>query len=242
MKICVAQTRAAKGDIQKNVEQHIKLINLAASAGADMIIFPELSLTGYEPKLAKQLATTPDDPQFDVFQEISDAKKIKIGVGMPAKTEEGICISMLLFQPHQIRLTYSKKYLHADEEPFFVSGQNFTNIKIFNTSIALAICYELSMPEHAKAAAESGAEIYIASVAKSVSGISKAFERLSDIARQYSMTVLMSNCVGEADGEECAGKTTVWNKEGELLGQLNNTDEGILIFDTDVQETFEKII
>ena len=242
MKICVAQTKAAKGDIQKNVEQHMKLINLAVSGGADMIIFPELSLIGYEPTLAKQLATTPDDYRFDVFQEISDAKQITIGVGVPTKTEAGICISMVLFQPHQIRLTYSKKYLHADEEPFFVSRQNFTNIKIINTSIALAICYELSVPQHAKEAAESGASIYIASVAKSVNGIDKALSRLSDVARQYSMTVLMSNCVGEADGEECAGKTSVWNMEGELSGQLNDTDEGILIFDTGTQETFEKII
>ncbi len=53
MKICVAQTRPVKGDIQGNIENHIKLIDLAVLNGADTIIFPELSITGYEPELAK---------------------------------------------------------------------------------------------------------------------------------------------------------------------------------------------
>jgi len=57
MKICVAQTRPVKGDIQSNIENHKKFIDLAVSGGADTIIFPELSLTGYEPELAKELAT-----------------------------------------------------------------------------------------------------------------------------------------------------------------------------------------
>lgn len=56
MKICVAQTRPIKGEIDKNIEIHKKFIDLATSKGANMIFFPELSLTGYEPKLAKHLA------------------------------------------------------------------------------------------------------------------------------------------------------------------------------------------
>jgi predicted amidohydrolase len=46
MKICVAQTRAIKGDIQSNIDNHKKLIDLAISNGANIVIFPELSLTG----------------------------------------------------------------------------------------------------------------------------------------------------------------------------------------------------
>ena len=52
MKICAAQTRPVKGNIQQNIENHKKLINLAVVNGADIIIFPELSITGYEPELA----------------------------------------------------------------------------------------------------------------------------------------------------------------------------------------------
>jgi len=81
MKICVAQTRPAKGDIPRNIAGHKTLIDLAASKGAETIIFPELSVTGYEPALAGKLATTPNDHRFDDFQQIADKRQITIGVG-----------------------------------------------------------------------------------------------------------------------------------------------------------------
>ena len=143
MKICVAQTRPVKGDIQRNIEDHKKLIDLAVSNGAGLVIFPELSLTGYEPKLAKELATHQDDGRFDDFQKISNTERITIGVGVPTKNNTGISISMVLFQPHEARQTYAKRYLHPDEEEFFISGQNFPVLRVNKTKIALAICYEL---------------------------------------------------------------------------------------------------
>lgn len=242
MKICVAQTRPIKGDIQSNIDNHNKLIDLAASNGAETIIFPELSLTGYEPELSKELSTNQDDSRFDVFQKVSDTRRIIIGVGVPTKNYPGICISMILFQPYKSRQLYSKKFLHPDEEEFFICGQSTTGLIGNKTNIALAICYELSVPEHTENAFKSGAEIYIASVVKYVNGIDKALNRLSDIANKYSMTVLMSNCVGQSDGYECAGKTSIWNNKGLLVGQLNDTNEGILIIDTDTQELIEQTI
>ena len=53
MKICVAQTRPIKGNIEANIENHINLLKLAISNEAEAVFFPELSLTGYEPELAK---------------------------------------------------------------------------------------------------------------------------------------------------------------------------------------------
>ncbi len=242
MKICVAQTRPVKGDIQSNIENHIKLIDLAILNGADTIIFPELSITGYEPELAKQLATNQDDRRFTVFQQISDTSQVTIGVGVPTKSDTDTCISTILFRPHRARQTYSKKYLHADEEEYFCIGKSSTNLIESKTNIALAICYELLVPAHAENAFRNGAEIYIVSAVKSVEGVDKAIERLSEVATKYSMIVLLSNCVGTSGGIKCGGKTSVWNKEGLLAAQLNDTDEGIIILDTETQEVIERTI
>ena len=244
MKACVAQTKPIKGDIQRNIEGHKKLIDLALSYGADAVIFPELSLTGYEPTLAKELATHQDDSRFDDFQKLSNTNQMIIGVGAPTKSNIGlgVCISMLLFQPHKPRQTYSKKYLHPDEEEFFISGQSFPSLKLNKANVAIAICYELSVPEHAEKAYDSGAEIYIASVAKSASGVDRATKRLADIADKYSMTVLMSNCVGPSDNFESAGTTSVWNHRGVLVGKLDDANEGIIIYDSDTQELLEEKI
>lgn len=242
MKICVAQTRPIKGDIERNRIKHEKLIALAVSHKADILIFPELSITGYEPQLAKELATDQNDSRFDGFQKISDTNNILIGVGVPIRTTKGIRISLVIFQPNKDRLTYSKKYLHTDELPFFESGQNFTDLLDNEAAIALAICYELSVPEHAENAFKQGAKIYIASVAKSVDGVKKATQRLAEIATRYSMTVFMSNYVGHCDDFDCGGKTSVWNEKGQTIGQLNDVDEGILLFDTKTQELVEEIL
>lgn len=242
MKICVAQTRPIKGNIQSNIDNHKELIDLAISSGANMIVFPELSITGYEPELANELATHKDDNRFDDFQKISDAKQIAIGVGVPIRTPTGIYISLVIFQPQKARQLYSKQYLHSDEEPFFVSGPNTTGLINIETNIALAICYELSVPQHSEDAFKNGAEVYVASVVKSVGGVEKAIQNLSDIAKKYVMTVLMANCIGECDGYECGGKTSIWNNKGTLLGQLNDTHEGILMIDTNTQKITQQIL
>jgi predicted amidohydrolase len=242
MKICAAQTRPVKGDIESNIANHKKIIDLAVANGAGTIIFPELSITGYEPELAKELATDQYDSRFDDFQTISDSKKITIAIGVPVKSKSGICISMVIFQPHKARELYSKKYLHADEEPYFISGQNTMGLLGDKPGIAFAICYELSIPEHSENAFKAGAGIYIASVAKTASGVEKAVETLSDIASKYSMPVLFSNCVGHCDNFESAGKTSIWNNKGLLAGQLDDTNEGILIVDTETQEIIEKLL
>ncbi|WP_428657264.1 carbon-nitrogen hydrolase family protein [Runella sp.] len=242
MKLCVAQTRPVKGDIQSNIENHKKLIQLAVANGAEIIIFPELSITGYEPTLADKLATIPDDVRFDDFQKISDAKHITIGIGMPLKTDSGLSISMLIFQPGKAREIYSKKYLHADEEPYFISGKSTIGLIGSESNISFAICYELSVPEHSENAHKAGAEIYIASVVKTVPGVEKAIKTLTDIAQKYAMTVLMANSVGVCDGDVCGGKTSIWNADGTLAGQLNDTDEGILIIDSETHALIEKTI
>lgn len=242
MKICVAQTRPFKGDIQRNIEKHKEFIDLAVSNDTDTIIFPELSLTGYEPTLAKELALTQDDGHLDDFQSLSNTHQLTIGIGIPTKNDSGLCISMVLFQPHRPRRLYSKKYLHADEEPFFVSGQNFPSLNLNGTNTALAICYELAVLDHAALAYQSDAEVYIASVAKTGTGVKNASKRLADIARMYSMLVLMSNCVGPSDNFISAGGTAVWNNNGLLLAQLDETSEGILIYDTETQGIIEETV
>ena len=236
MKIAVAQTRPIKGDISANITAHKKLISLAISYKADTIFFPELSITGYEPELANEIATNHDDKKFDDLEEISNKNKITIGVGMPTKNKSGIKISMLIFQPGTPRQTYSKQQLHADELPYFVNGEKQIILTVGNKKIAPAICYESLQTGHSEIAHQLGAEIYVACVAKSQNGIDKALAHYPAVAKKFSMPVLMSNCVGYCDNFQSVGKTSVWTKQGNLVGQLDDKLEGILIFDTETEE------
>ncbi len=241
MRICIGQTNPIKGDIEKNIDQHKRFLEIAVHENADIMIFPELSLTGYEPKLAKILATTQDDTRLDVFQEISDLNKIVIGVGLPTKENDDTFISMVIFQSNKERFTYSKQYLYPTEIDVFTSGQKqiYLNFEGGNV-VAPAICYELSIPEHSETAHKNHANIYIASVLNSINGIKDDIKKLSEIAKEFKMTVFMANYIGQSGGYECAGKTSIWNEEGKLVGQLNDKNEGLLIFDTETKEVIEK--
>ncbi|MEZ4514145.1 MAG: carbon-nitrogen hydrolase family protein [Chloroflexota bacterium] len=237
MKIGVVQTRPVKGNVGQNVAAHERWVTLAADSGAEMVIFPELSLTGYEPTLAAGLAMGVDDPRLDGLQALSDERRVTIGAGLPLQTGAGVAIAMALLQPQQPRRPYGKQYLHADEVPFFVPGVGFPVLQTaVSPPLALAICYELSIPAHAETAHRHGAGVYIASVSKSADGVVKAGERLAAIARQYGMPVLMANNVGSSDDFVGGGGTAVWDRQGSLLHQLDEASEGFIIYDSVVEQ------
>ena len=228
MKICIAQTQSQKGQVQKNIDNHIAFITRASALQADVIVFPELSITGYEPSLAKALVSEVTHSVFNVFQDLCDTKGITIGVGVPTKATHGICISMLIFQPHTKRTVYSKQMLHADELPYFVCGDHQTVLTIKDTRIGLGICYETLQRAHFLNANKQGVDIYIASVAKPKGGVERAYTHFSAIAQEFATPILMSNCVGYCDNFMSVGQSAVWNKKGDVLAQLDSNNQGYL--------------
>ncbi len=242
MKICIAQTRPVKGNISSNIEAHRRFIELALTHNAKAIFFPELSLTGYEPALAKKLATTQNDNRLDIFQQISDHNHIIIGLGLPSLSDTQIRISMIIFEPNKPRQTYSKQQLHSDEFPFFDQGAEQLIIKSKCSNIAPAICYESLQTIHIEAAYQLGANVYLATVTKPSNGIERAFDHFPKIAKQYTLPVLMANCVGFCDNFLSVGQSAVWTKDGKLVGQLDDKTQGILIFDTETEEVDQRTI
>ena len=236
MRIALAQIQSLKGDVQENSELHKKAIRLSLANKADAIFFPELSLTGYEPILAEKLKMKLGDNRLLGFQEISNTEKVTIGLGMPLHTESGIEIAMIIFQPNIPLYIYTKQLLHEDEQPYFQAGNKYGHIQLSEQHIALAICYESLQSEHAHEAINHHADIYLASVAKSQSGIEKAYEHFKKLSKTHALTILMCNNIGPCDNFEGAGQSAVW-KNGDLLGSLFPDKEGILIFDSTKQST-----
>jgi predicted amidohydrolase len=123
-----------------------------------------------------------------------------------------------------------------------VNGEKQLILTVNNKKIAPAICFESLQAEHAEHASQLGAEIYLASVAKSQSGINKALIQYPEIAKKYSMSVLMSNCIGFCDNFQSAGQSAVWNQEGKLVSQLDDHSEGIILFDTETKEAITSLM
>jgi predicted amidohydrolase len=236
VRIAVVQTQPAACEIGVNLAAHERWVKKAAARGADMVFFPELSLLGYEPKHAARFAMRADDARLGVFEMLSHALRITIGVGAPTPADGGVRISMLVFRPDAARIVYSKQHLHADELPYFVAGNGQITLPGADQVVAPAICYESLLDAHCDAAVAMGATVYVASVAKSAKGIAKADAQYPKIARRHSLHVLMANCVGACDDFEAVGGSAVWNPRGELLARLPAEGEGALLLDTATNE------
>lgn len=239
MKIALAQLKSAKGDINENINRHLKLIEKSIENEVNAIFFPELSLTGYEPILAKSLAIHSSDKKLNIFQEVSNSNNITICVGIPTLSKHSILISMIIFQAQKPRQTYSKQILHSDEFPYFIEGKKQVIISNDSINIAPAICYESLQVLHIDYAIKQGANIYVSSVAKSQVGIEKAYSHYSEMSKKYSIPILMSNSIGFCDNFISAGQSAIWSKTGELLTKLDNKIESVIVYDVDKEEVFE---
>ncbi len=240
MIVSLAQVQPKYGDIAYNLASQETFIRQSAELGAEMIVFPELSITGYEPSLAHELATDKDDPRFQMFQELADQLHITIITSTPLKTNEGITISLLIYQTGTPVQVYSKQYLHVDEEPFFVAERQSYSFES-QPKIGLAICYELSVDEHFQSYLDQGLDLYVASTAKTEKGSIAAHERLSKLAAQHAIMTFFVNSIGPCDGVVCHGRSGAWNRMGQLLGELSSDKEGLLIIDTEKQALIEAI-
>lgn len=232
VKAAIAQFRSRPGDLSANLDNHLLYIRSAASGGAEVLFFPELSLTGYEPRLAGELALLPNDPRLEPVQAVCEELGITVGLGAPLKTSTGVNIALFIYRPGNEPLIYAKQLLHEDELPYFLPGKEQLILEVGGERLAPAICYESLQPVHGANCLRLGATVYLATVAKSLAGIAKANDYFPRLASESGMAVLMGNAVGPSDDFTSGGHSAVWNSRGELMGQLDRSFEGILVYDT----------
>ncbi|MCZ4408522.1 carbon-nitrogen hydrolase family protein [Cryomorphaceae bacterium 1068] len=236
MKVCLVQSQSRPGEIDFNIQNHINLIQVALQSKPDLIVFPELSLTGYEPQMAEELAFGVEDQRLKPFQDIADFHKVIVSIGLPIRQFEEVHISAVFFLPGKDRLLYLKTLLHEDELGFFSEGKNQPLLLDIAKKAAFGICYESLKRAFYEKVLENHAEMYIASVAKSIEGVECAYAQFPEIARVYNVPVLMSNCVGNSDDFVSSGQSAVWNQQGDLMGQLDGESQGLLFYDMQTEE------
>jgi predicted amidohydrolase len=230
MILATAQTKPKRGAIQENLMDHYRLIEIASTKGANLIVFPEMSISGYEREMAGSLCFSLQDKRLDKLKKLSNEKKIIMMVGAPIKINAELYIGEFVIQPDQAVQIYTKQFLHPGEEEYFTSSfDNNPIIELGDERISLAICADIDHPLHAENASKAGSTIYIASIFFSPKGIASGHETLSKYAKKHAMHVLMSNFSGESWGQASGGRSAFWNKHGELIAEMSDSDSGLLI-------------
>lgn len=230
--VAVVQSIAVPGDLPLAVRDHARLAIQAAQQGARLAVFPELSLTGYSLALTRADALATDDPRLQMLQHVADANDIVIVAGAPIESASGLNIGALCFGPRRPAVTYSKRFLHAGEEKTFVPGLGGDPLSIHDHTVGLAICAEITHPEHATEAARRGADIYAASCFITPNGYTYDTSLLAGYAREHRMMVLMANFGNGNHTWASAGRSAIWSHTGALLIQGPPEGEAVLVAKT----------
>ncbi len=229
-KIAAAQSGSVKGESGKNVDIHLRFIEEGQKAGVDVMIFPELSLTGYEPGIAKECALAPDNPLLQPLKEASRAAGMMIVAGCPLISEdEKPWLGALIFIPDGETKIYRKKYLHGSEVEYFTSSNENMVVRYQGKNIGMAICADTDNPSHAKDTASLGADIYAAGMLITPEGIEKTHKLMSGYASKYRMTTLFANHNKPSSVFDTGGKSAIWNEAGEIIVSAKGRESALVI-------------
>ncbi|CAM3756620.1 carbon-nitrogen hydrolase family protein [Paracidovorax anthurii] len=232
MRIAAAQTTSLPGDVAANLQTHLRFAEAAAAAGVQVLVFPELSLTGYDlPGLARQAAGAGDA----VFAPLRDAARrhgMALVVGAPARREGGARpgIGAFTFHPDGRAALYCKRHLHPGEEVHAGAGTEDVHLAEFaGVPTALAVCADISHGTHADAAARSGAAVYAAGVVISEGGYAQDSAHAQGHAERCRMAVLLANHGAPTGGYRSAGRSSFRAPGGALLAEAPGTGDWLVI-------------
>jgi predicted amidohydrolase len=238
--IAVAQTCPAKGDVATNLQQHIRLALVAATEGAQIVVFPELSLTGYEIGLAPDLAFSEDDRRLFPLMETAATAAVVLVVGAPVRLGSQLHIGAFILFPDRKTALYTKHSLGAfgesarcdgivppAEATVFKPGERNPLIHLGLNTAAVAICADIGRPSHPQHAVERGANTYLASMFIIPSEFDGDAAKLRRYAVTHSMATGLANFGSATGGLAAAGRSGVWSEAGELLVQLPAQGAGI---------------
>jgi predicted amidohydrolase len=229
-KIAAAQVPSIKGDIEKNRAIHLNTIDVAVRNDVSVIIFPELSLTGYEPKLAGALAFTKGDSRLLPFVEASTKHGITIIVGAPIISEnDRPKIGAFTISQNGAVSTYTKMHLHPGEDKYFSSGNEPYLFVNGQHRIAIAICADTNHTGHPKQCRELGATIYASGVLITEKGYEADITLLQQYAQNHAMLVVMANHNKATGGFEPCGQSAIWSPSGKLLAVSGISNNSLVV-------------
>ena len=227
MQLALLQIKSEVGAIQYNLKKHKEWVTRACMQTTDLIIFPELSLTGYTTKQANNLALTRENPTWGVFSRLSNQHNTTIVVGCPLGTIKKPKIAAFITKPQQKTECYAKHLLHVDEQPFFDNGISFKVFYIAGKKIVFFICYESFTIGAHEFIIKEKPDLVLTSVAKTKNAMISSYDYLQQLAKNTVTPIGIVNCVGPCEGFIGGGLSAFWDANGKLIRALAE-DEGIL--------------
>ena len=239
----MAQIDLLVGDISANSERVIESARRARDElDADLVVFPELTLTGYPPEdllLRPGLQLLVDAALDRIRAQISG---IHVLVGHPEQTSAGRFNTASLIFEGEILARCRKHHLPNfsvfDEKRYFVSGEGFCVADVAGVTLGVSICEDIWMPEPARAAADAGARLLV-NMNASPFHTGKGDEREAVVRKRIEETacpVVYVNLVGGQDELVFDGESFVLDQSGATLVRAPACTEGLYPVDFEITD------
>ena len=249
--VALAQLNTRLGGVDTNLEKHLAMIKEAAALGADLLVFPELSLTGYVLQdLAPTVACRPrrDDPVFSLLINASQALDLVVGF-VEEDVRNRFYISAAYLSRGEVVHVHRKVYLPTyglfDEGRFFAWGESVCAFDTRFGRAGMLICEDFWHASPPYLLWLDGADLFLFSSASPARGLGPnpvlaSTQWVDDINRAYASLftafVAHTNRVGFEDGLHFAGGAVAYNPEGELLGHGPYHEEGLTLVEMDMNQ------
>ena len=227
IRIQIAQFNPIVGDIKLNAQKMLDLSIEANNAGAHLIIFPELALTGYPPEdlLFRDGFINQVKDEITNFCNLAPSD-ISILFGAPNKTDDFLFNSAYLIQNNRIINIYNKQELPNygvfDEKRYFSSGDDSFVFECQNTKIGVLICEDQWVEGPISSLCQSNIDIVV-SLNASPFQLNKQSERINickNYALKFDITFIYVNMVGGQDEVVFDGNSFIVNNQGDVSLQL----------------------
>jgi len=239
--IALAQMSCLRGNKAENIKKMEHFAIIAKKHAADVIVFPELSLTGYVVKdQLYELAETIPGPSVKAVETIAKKAKAYIVFGMPEvseKTQATLYNTAVLISPEGFVGKYRKMYLptHSvfEEKRYFRPGYEAAVYDTKVGKIGLIICYDIFFPEVCRLTRLHGAQLIICISASPA--VRRTFFETLTVARAIENTAFLAyvNLVGIEDGLQFWGGSMVIGPNGKILAQAKYDEEDLVTCDVD---------
>jgi predicted amidohydrolase len=209
--VAVAQPPCIPYDVAANAAIHAATIR---SAGARVVVFPELSLTGYE---LDAPAIAAEDPRLAPILEACTETGSLALAGAPVQGEaDKVHIAMLAIDGSGATVVYRKIWLGGAEPGRFSPGGEPVVLEVDGWRLGLAICKDTGVPQHAAATAALGIDAYVAGMLESADDAAIPEQRARRVAADHHVWVAFSSFAGSTGGgySEAAGRSGIWTSNG----------------------------
>ncbi|OLB80142.1 MAG: nitrilase [Actinobacteria bacterium 13_2_20CM_2_71_6] len=248
LRVAAVQAEPNPGDVAGNAAVAARLAGRAAGEGARLVVLPELFLPGYHPPalradpvgthLAADETGRISDIRLDRLRAVARDQKVVIVLSAAVRHGDGrrTISALVVDRRGGVLSAYDKQHLWRDEPDLFSAGTEGATLAVDGWWLGLGICYDMSFPEHGRAAADDGAHGYLCPI-----GYLEGSQHRRDLqgaarALDNTMYVVFANQVGGPSPWRFNGGSAIYEPEGRPLRRAPDFGEHVIIADFDPTE------